>query len=188
MTNKLDSLSDAEVRQISQLIETLDKSALDYLELDAGNFKVTISKGAPPPPSHASSPVTPAPQAAAPSAQAAPAAPAPASAPAKVTAPDDGNLRINAPLMGRFYSKPEPGAEPFVTVGSQVSEDTPVCLIEVMKLFNTVQAGVRGVVTEVCIPDGAVDSYIRWYNEKRIQISLGSLSPLEYRESLGLTA
>ena len=61
--------------------------------------------------------------------------------------------------MGRFYPRPEPGAELYVSVGSEVQEDTVVGLIEVMKLFNTVQAGVRGVITEVCAPEGEFLEY-----------------------------
>ena len=61
--------------------------------------------------------------------------------------------------MGRFYPQPEPGAPPFVTVGAEVVEDTVVGLIEVMKLFNTVQAGVRGTITEICAPAGEFLEY-----------------------------
>jgi biotin carboxyl carrier protein len=52
--------------------------------------------------------------------------------------------------MGMFYAQPEPGAPSFVTVGSTVNEDTTVALVEVMKTFNAVSAGVRGKVVEIC--------------------------------------
>ena len=70
-----------------------------------------------------------------------------------------GTVVIPAPLMGRFYPRPEPGADMYVTVGSDVQEDTVVGMMEVMKLFNTVQAGVRGVITEVCAPEGEFLEY-----------------------------
>jgi acetyl-CoA carboxylase biotin carboxyl carrier protein len=87
------------------------------------------------------------------------AVPAPAPAPAAAAVSQDGTLTINAPLLGRFYSKPDPASPAFVTVGSSVDVETPVGLIEVMKLFNTVQAGVRGTITEVCVPDGEFIEY-----------------------------
>jgi acetyl-CoA carboxylase biotin carboxyl carrier protein len=160
----LDGLTDAEVRQISQLIETLDSSSLDFLEVDAGGIKVTISKSgaglnqrqqpnaAPAPvPALAAAAPTPPPPAVV-SAQ-------PVARPAPDSAAQDGTVAITAPLMGRFYPQPEPGAPPFVTVGSEVAEDTVVGLIEVMKLFNTVQAGVRGTITEICAPAGEFLEY-----------------------------
>jgi acetyl-CoA carboxylase biotin carboxyl carrier protein len=63
---------------------------------------------------------------------------------------------IQSPLLGTFYRSPKPGAPPFVEVGSVVDEDTTVAIIEVMKLMNTVRAGVRGTVTEVLAADGAL--------------------------------
>ena len=143
MNTPIDTLSDDEVRQISQLIETLDRSNLDFLQIDSGSFKVTISKGGAGPlvTAQAAAPVGAPPS-------------APAAAAAVRAAQEEGTLAITAPIMGRFYSRPEPGAPPFVTVGSEVVEDTAVGLIEVMKLFNTVQAGLRGTIVEICVADG----------------------------------
>jgi acetyl-CoA carboxylase biotin carboxyl carrier protein len=157
------TLTDAEVNQISQLIETLDRSTLDFLQIDSGGIKVTIGKGnvmpsalaAAPQQAPAAAPV--AAPAAAPAVQAtAPAAPAAAAA---KPAASDGGLVIKAPMMGRFYSKPDPASPPFVTVGSEVDASTSVGLIEVMKLFNTVQSGIEGVITEICVPDGEFIEY-----------------------------
>jgi acetyl-CoA carboxylase biotin carboxyl carrier protein len=68
-------------------------------------------------------------------------------------------LTVSAPLLGTFYRAPRPGAAPFVEVGSQVREDTIVGIIEVMKLMNTVRAGVRGKVTQILARDGALVEY-----------------------------
>lgn len=167
MNQPNEALTDQEVHRISQLIESLDRSTLDYLQVDTGGVKITISKGGAGLPAMAS----PAAPATAPAASfaAAPAAtpvpvpiPAPriAAPPAQAGAADtSGTVVIPAPLMGRFYPRPEPGAELYVSVGSEVQEDTVVGLIEVMKLFNTVQAGVRGVITEVCAPEGEFLEY-----------------------------
>jgi acetyl-CoA carboxylase biotin carboxyl carrier protein len=54
-------------------------------------------------------------------------------------------------LPGTFYRAPRPGAAPFVEVGDEVAEDTVVAIIETMKLMNSVHAGTRGRVAEICL-------------------------------------
>ncbi|WP_324741455.1 acetyl-CoA carboxylase biotin carboxyl carrier protein [Tsuneonella sp. CC-YZS046] len=95
-----------------------------------------------------------APAAAAPAAPAAaPAASAPAaSAPAADSIPANW-VAVTAPNLGTFYRAPKPGAAPFVEIGQQVTEDTEICLLEVMKLFTAVKAGVSGKVVQVCVND-----------------------------------
>jgi len=179
VSNTFDSLSDDDVRQIALLVETLDRSNFDYLQVDVGNLKVTIGKGNAPPGAVAApgaaavpaawpgtaAPVIPGAPAAAAAAAPVPApgsAPVPAAAQAAVAteqAPEDGTVAIVAPLMGRFYAKPEPGAAPFVSVGTAVNADTTVGLIEVMKVFTAVRAGVSGVVTEICVQDAGFIEY-----------------------------
>lgn len=61
---------------------------------------------------------------------------------------------VRAPMLGCFYRSPKPGDPPFVTVGDKVEEDTVVCIVEVMKLMNSVVAGVRGEVTRVLAGNG----------------------------------
>jgi acetyl-CoA carboxylase biotin carboxyl carrier protein len=62
-----------------------------------------------------------------------------------------GLLDVRAPLLGTFYRAPRPGAPPFVSVGSEVEPHTVVCIIETMKLMNSVTAGVTGVVAEILV-------------------------------------
>ena len=62
---------------------------------------------------------------------------------------------VRAPMMGTFYVAPEPGAPPFVRIGQRVEPDTTVCIIEVMKLMNSIPARARGVVSQVLVDDGA---------------------------------
>jgi acetyl-CoA carboxylase biotin carboxyl carrier protein len=66
---------------------------------------------------------------------------------------------VPSPLLGTFYRSPKPGAPPFVEVGAAVAEDTIVAIIEVMKLMNTVRAGVKGTVTEILPGDGTLVEY-----------------------------
>jgi len=62
-----------------------------------------------------------------------------------------GLLDVRAPLLGTFYRAPRPGAPPFVSVGSEVEPHTVVCIIETMKLMNSVPAGVTGTVAEILV-------------------------------------
>jgi acetyl-CoA carboxylase biotin carboxyl carrier protein len=65
-----------------------------------------------------------------------------------------GLLPIKSEMVGTFYSKPSPDAKAFVGVGSDVDEDTVVCVIEAMKHFNPVKADVRGTIAKVLVTDG----------------------------------
>jgi acetyl-CoA carboxylase biotin carboxyl carrier protein len=61
--------------------------------------------------------------------------------------------KIHSPIVGTFYSAPEPGAEPFVKIGQHVDSKTVVGVLEAMKLFNEVEAGVSGEVVEILVKD-----------------------------------
>ena len=67
------------------------------------------------------------------------------------TAGRAGLVAVPAPLPGTFYRAPRPGAAPFVEVGDEVAEDTVVAIVETMKLMNSVHAGTRGRVAEICL-------------------------------------
>jgi acetyl-CoA carboxylase biotin carboxyl carrier protein len=64
-----------------------------------------------------------------------------------------GSVVITSPMVGTFYRSPEPGAKPFVEVGQAVTADTTVCIIEVMKLMNSLPAGTHGRVTQILVKD-----------------------------------
>ena len=83
------------------------------------------------------------------------AAPAPAPAPE----PSARSDAIVAPMLGTFYRAPAPGEAPFVDVGSRVEPDTIVCIIEVMKMMNSVHAGVSGTIAEVYVENGEPVEY-----------------------------
>jgi acetyl-CoA carboxylase biotin carboxyl carrier protein len=63
----------------------------------------------------------------------------------------EGLLKIKSSMVGTFYSSTEPGAEPFVRVGQHVSQSTQVCIIEVMKLMSSIEAGVNGTIVEILV-------------------------------------
>ena len=68
-------------------------------------------------------------------------------------------LTVEAPMVGTFYRAPAPGEPPFVEVGSHVERQSIVCIIEVMKMMNSVHAGVAGTILEVCAENGAMVEY-----------------------------
>ncbi len=65
----------------------------------------------------------------------------------------DGWVAVRAPNLGTFYRSPKPGAPPYVKIGQRVEPTTELCLIEVMKLFTSVVAGVSGVVRQILVED-----------------------------------
>ena len=89
---------------------------------------------------------------------AAPAGVAPAPAPAAEEAPaasdDFGLIAIESPMVGTFYSAPNPDSDAYVAVGSQISDDSMVCLIEAMKVFNEIKAGVSGTIERILVKNG----------------------------------
>ena len=79
--------------------------------------------------------------------------------PPSVSLPADAVV-VRAPMVGTFYRAPAPGVPPFVSVGQRVEAETIVCIIEVMKLMNSIPAGANGVVTQILVEDGqSVDAH-----------------------------
>lgn len=95
---------------------------------------------------------TTAPPAAANPGPAVPASAPPAAEPGRAPAPSAAPLKeIKSPMVGTFYSAPEPGADPYVKVGSRVSPGQTVCIIEAMKIMNEIEAEFGGVVREILV-------------------------------------
>jgi acetyl-CoA carboxylase biotin carboxyl carrier protein len=146
------TLTAAEVAEIMRLVET---STFDELNLEIEGVKLTLrrSGGGPMQAVVTDEAVT---DGAATAAVPTGTARAPAAAREAVAAatPFDASLRdIASPMLGTFYRAPKPGSAPFVEIGSAVSEDSVIAIIEVMKLMNTVRAGVKGVITEILPAD-----------------------------------
>ena len=66
----------------------------------------------------------------------------------------DGLIAVRAPMVGTFYLRPSPDQPPFVTLGSAIDADDTVCLVEVMKMFNTVKAEVAGTIERILVENG----------------------------------
>jgi acetyl-CoA carboxylase biotin carboxyl carrier protein len=145
------TLTAADVAEIMRIVET---SKFDELSLDLDGVRLRLRRtGA----SGGFAQTTTETQAATPIA--APGSINP-SRPVVASAPADANLReITSPMLGTFYRAPRPGSAPFVEIGSAVDEDSVIAIIEVMKLMNTVRAGVKGVITEILPADEALVEY-----------------------------
>lgn len=144
-------------KDVAEIMRLLEESTFDELTLESGDLKLTLRRGG----GEAETAERPAPRPA-PAPKAAP-KPAPAThaptAAAAAASTDPGVTDIPSPLLGVFYRAPKPGEPPFVDVGSQVEEDTVIAIIEVMKLMNSVRAGVKGEVVEVTAQNGVLVEY-----------------------------
>ena len=145
-----------DIRKLKELVRLMVANDLTELDLRDEQQQVTVKRGSDQVPVIQQAPVAMAPAAApaaAPPRAAAPAAPAAADEPA-APAEDEGLIPIESPMVGTFYAKPSPEKPSFVSVGDSVGEDTTVCLIEAMKIFNEIKAGQTGTVAKVLIENG----------------------------------
>lgn len=140
---------------LQQLIEMMSANDVSSLDLRDGSSRISLKRG----PQQVAYAASAAPQqtyAAPPAAS----APAPAAAPAAVAAAtppadDTAGLKpIKSPMVGTFYAAPSPDAKPFVQVGTVVNEETDVCVIEAMKVFNNIKAELRGTIAKICVENG----------------------------------
>jgi acetyl-CoA carboxylase biotin carboxyl carrier protein len=143
-----------DVSLLQQIVQLMKANDLSSVELCDGDRRITLKRGgeAPPPMAVAHQPMHLMPSAA-PSPQTITSAPAPSGA-APATDTDAGLQQIKSPMVGTFYASPSPDAKPFVSVGAQVDEDTDVCVIEAMKVFNNIKAETRGTIAKVLVTNG----------------------------------
>jgi acetyl-CoA carboxylase biotin carboxyl carrier protein len=135
---------------VLEILKLFEQSKFDFLQLEQGGRKITVSKGGYVPAATAAAPGRLAPAAA-------PVASAPAEpqvAPAKTAAPEPGLTAILAPMVGKFYAAPSPSEAPYVAPGSKVEAGATVGLIEVMKVFASVKTDTAGVIERVLVSNG----------------------------------
>lgn len=147
---------DKRVAELEQLIEEFKRSGLRELQARCGDFEIFLSLESGVAGLDGGVKVQ-AQQTAASAAPAQAAAPVPTPAATQaaglVDVPEGGTL-IRAPYLGTFYRSPKPGSPAYVEIGSEVTADSELCLVEVMKLFTAVRAGVAGKVAQVLANDG----------------------------------
>ena len=136
-----------DIRKAKKLIELLEASSVDEIEIKEGEESVRISRNTGAPIAMAAAPVPAAPAMPAPVAPAL--APAPAPAPAVNT--DDA---VKSPMVGTFYRSPSPEAPSFVEVGQSVRAGDVLCIVEAMKMMNQIEADRAGTVTAIHAENG----------------------------------
>ncbi len=133
-----------DLQALRQLIELMGENDLVELEYEYGDLAVRLSKR-----------TNPAPIAAVPAAAAQPAEQGPPVTAEAAEAANDQHLKITSPMVGTFYWSAGSDAKQFVLAGDTVNPDTVVCLIEAMKVFNEIKAGVSGTISKVCVENEA---------------------------------
>jgi acetyl-CoA carboxylase biotin carboxyl carrier protein len=127
-------LSDEDVREILRII---DESSLAELRIETESFSLYVRKDG-------SAAVDQRPT---------------ATPPEPAVGQGDELLTVKAPMLGTFYRAEAPGQPPFVEVGSRIDPDSTVCIIEVMKMMNSVPAGTTGTIAAVCAENGELVEY-----------------------------
>ncbi len=137
---------------LRELVALLDASSATSIKLQRGDVTYEVSRGGNPSPSlYAPAPLGAVHPALGP---ASPTATAPAGGGAAPPgAPPTNLLEIKSPMVGTFYKAPEPGAEPYVKVGSRISTGQTLCIIEAMKIMNELEAEVSGMIREILVED-----------------------------------
>ncbi|EHQ52230.1 biotin carboxyl carrier protein [Ectothiorhodospira sp. PHS-1] len=146
-----------DIRKIKKLIELLEESGINEIEIQEGEESVRITRAAPnsgtafmmPPQQYMVPGAAPA---------AAPAAPAPAPAAEDKPALPSGH-QVTAPMVGTFYRAPTPGARAFVEVGQSVNAGDTLCIIEAMKMLNQIEADKAGVIKAILVENGQPVEY-----------------------------
>jgi acetyl-CoA carboxylase biotin carboxyl carrier protein len=129
-----------DIRKVKKLIELVEESSIDELEIHEAEESVRISRHRPAPVQYAAAPY-----------------PAPAPPPAAVVSSEptlpDGHA-VLSPMVGTFYLSASPGQKPFVAVGQSVAVGETLCIIEAMKILNQIESDGAGVMRAVLADDG----------------------------------
>ncbi|HCO21029.1 MAG TPA: acetyl-CoA carboxylase, biotin carboxyl carrier protein [Flavobacteriaceae bacterium] len=146
-------------KELLNLIRFVAKAGVSEVKYKTKDFEINIKT-----PLAGSEAVSYVPQPVAYQAPAAAPIAAPAAAPAaetkaESTSDDSKYITIKSPMIGTFYRKPSPDKDVFVNVGSEVKNDTVVCVIEAMKLFNQIEAEVSGKIVKILVDDASPVEY-----------------------------
>jgi len=133
---------------IKSLIEAVDQSSIDSVEIERGGTRVRVSKT---PPLSAAGAVMSAPAVMPPAAPSGPVAPVAEPGGSPEVPATDHLAEVSSPMVGTFYAAPAPDAPPYVKVGQKVAVGDTLCIIEAMKLMNELEAEVAGTVAEIVV-------------------------------------
>jgi len=147
-----------DLKDIKAIVDLMKKNSISEFEMEKNDFKIKLKRGLntgsnpsddnpyllTSPVSHVLPPVAQAPSAP-------PAAPAAAAAAPEASDKSSKDLEIPSPMIGTFYDSPSPDSPCYVEVGTRVTPDTVVCIVEAMKVMNEIKAEKSGVITEILI-------------------------------------
>lgn len=139
-----------DIRKVKKLIELLEESNIDEIEIKEGEESVRISRNG----ANNQQAIYSAPPPVAPAAVAAPAAAAPAQAETPDAADRLSGHIITSPMVGTFYRSPSPGSPSFVEIGQSVKVGDVLCIVEAMKMMNQIESDKAGVVEAILVEDG----------------------------------
>jgi len=146
-----------DVKTLRQLIKLMKDNDLSELDLRDKDEQVLLKRGAGGAVQQVAPPA-PAPVQAAPAPAQAAGGEAPAESKEK-TAAEQGLIEIKSPMVGTFYNAPSPDADPYVKVGANVDDETVVCIVEAMKVFNEIKAETKGTIEKVLVSTGQSVEY-----------------------------
>ena len=140
-----------DIRKVKKLIELLEESNIDEIEIKEGEESVRISRNS----AQAAAAATAfaAPPAVAPAPAPAPAPAAPVAEPAPAAPATSGHV-VNSPMVGTFYRSPSPSSPAFVEVGQTVKIGDVVCIVEAMKMMNQIEADKAGTIEAILVENG----------------------------------
>jgi acetyl-CoA carboxylase biotin carboxyl carrier protein len=139
-----------ELKDIKAIIDLMKKNSITEFELEEKDSKLRLKRGinggGPAVQSDESVPMIPM------------SAPAPmlsaASSMPPASAANTGEIDVKSPMIGTFYRSPSPESSAYIEIGSEVSPDTVVCIIEAMKVMNEIKAEVKGIITQTLVENG----------------------------------
>jgi acetyl-CoA carboxylase biotin carboxyl carrier protein len=135
-----------DIEQIRELIQLMKENDIAEVSIKNGDDLIELKRAGAPVPM-----IWPSPPAMNPGGTVLPhAAPAPP-ATGEVKAEEEKLIPILSPMVGTFYAAPDPHSPPYVTIGTEVTEDTVVCIVEAMKVFNEIKSEVNGTIAKILV-------------------------------------
>jgi acetyl-CoA carboxylase biotin carboxyl carrier protein len=139
-----------DIKDIEQILKVLKQSDIVDFELEQGGTRIRLSRGAPMPTAIVGQSL---------SAIAVAGGYSEASAMVAASEPDSSQVKVISPMVGTFYRKPSPDAEPFAREGDRVTKGQTLCIIEAMKLMNEIEAPISGVLSKILVGDSQVAEF-----------------------------
>ena len=132
-----------DIKEIRRLVKLMIDNELTELDVTEGDQSIHLKRGGEVEVVHSARP-TDAP---------------PAHSPGEAEAQAEGLIEVRSPMVGTYYSAPSPETDPYVSVGDRIDHDTPVCIIEAMKVMNEIKAECSGTIAEVCVQNAQPVEY-----------------------------